>query len=551
MKNRIFSKENIIPVCLLLIAFSFAVFFCCQKSGLFVDELITIGQANSSKGGWIGEIRDEYADGNMFGHTLTSQEIFDYLTVDESERFDIVSSYKNLSTDCHPPLYPILLKIITSFSVNTFSKWPGLILNLILFLLNIFLVFRLCHKLLDNGIAAALTMLLYALSPSVLTSVTFIRMYILLSFLTLLLISEIMQILGKPHPAVYPAITITILMGMMTQYIYVFAAFFLCLFTLVILLKRKEIKAAVLFSISALAGVALLFPCFPAIFKQFSVKIDDDQVLVEKVAMGNFSNASSIPSVIISNLQKLFNDSLPAVEIMLITGCVCLITVVFLKYRESNKGKSYDKFKLPEGGNAKTMLIVLGADLILTFLAVSLIANATVQRYFYNLQALLYPFVCLLFCMAAHYFAQIGKKITTAGAAVLLAAVLTFSMFAVKIRPLEFMYPDYPGYMDSLSSYDHCPCIYISSDKYKMIDESALQFLIRSDDVFITNVSGLKSDELKKYIGSHADNRKVLVYYFDLVDEEDGINATIEELFGYENSKLLFKDVRTPCYILE
>ena len=254
MKACLFSKGHIFLLFLLFIAFLFGVFCCCQKSGLFVDEVITIGQANSDKGGWIREVNEEFTDGDMTGHVLSGKEIFEYLTVDESERFDLYSTYRNLSTDVHPPLFHVLLKVFYSFKISSLSYWPGLILNIILFMIGNFLMYKICYDIFDDGIIASITMLLYALSPSTLSSLIFIRMYMLLSVMTMLLIYEVIRLFSKKNKMIYPIISLTILLGMLTQYFFVFPAFFICLSVLVILIVRKEIKSAEDFKIQHANG---------------------------------------------------------------------------------------------------------------------------------------------------------------------------------------------------------------------------------------------------------------------------------------------------------
>ena len=544
------SDKGLIVIFFFLAALAFGVFFCCLKSGFAIDELITIGQANSSKGGWIRDVREEYTDGVMIGHQITGKELFEFLTVSNDERFNVVSPYLNLATDCHPPLYHMLLKVASSFVTSSFSKWPGLVLNLIIFMLCNLLVYKICNKIFNDRLASSVTMLLYAISLSSLSSLIFIRMYILLSLMTLLLMYEVMLILEKPRPVIYPAVTLTILMGMFTQYNYVFAAFFFCLVTLVVLLKRKQIKTALFFSVSALLGVGLLIPVFPAIFTQFNFGVAEGSTVSVNSTMNNILDFASYPATFAMNIQILLSDSMAAVVIVILAAMICLCVKMYLEYRKSSKGEDYDKYKIPSDNNAKTILIMTAVTLVLSFACIALSVSFPDQRYLHHLQALIYPFVCLVICIMMHNFRLISAKVKNVVTVVLVIAVLGASIRAVAVRSLPYLFTEYPSYQKTLDEYTHCPCLYVDPEHYDMIDAAALQFLVRSDDVFITNPTNLSSDELKKYVEEHADNGKLLVYIFDLKGKEGEILDYLSSSFGYKVSKPLFTSVRVPCYLI-
>ncbi len=532
-----------------LLAFATGLFFCCVKSGFFIDEITTIGQANSSKGGWIYEVRDEYTNGEMIGHTLTGKEIFDYLSVDDSERFDIVSTYRNLSTDCHPPLYHMLLKVFSSFT-SAFSKWPGLILNLIIYMLCNLLLYKICLKLCSDSNISAMTMLIFALSPAALASLTFIRMYILLTLFTLLLLYEVVLLFFGKRPLIFPTILLTILMGMLTQYIYVYAAFFLCLSTLLVLIKRKEFRTAFLFSFFSIAGVGLLIPAFPLIFTQFKLKADNGQTLVSNVVLHDDNEMATYLGSLKEALRIVVSDSLSAFEIAVIIITVILIAFIYLEYRKSSKGEEYSKFVMPNNADTKVILFISGFTSVLTFIVISLTVGYICRRYYYGVQALLYPFLCIIFCVQDYKKEQILKKRTKTHM-VSLVLVLVTSVLVLTLNPPPYLFADYSGYEKTLADYSHCPCVYVDSGLRKAADPSSFQFLIYSDDAYITNEACIESVELKKYIENHNNNDKVLIYFFEMEDRETDEIEKITHALGYNNNRLLFRSVSMPCYILE
>ena len=120
-------------------------------------------------------------------------------------------------------------------------------------------------------------MALYGLSTIGLSTMVMIRMYVLMTALTVLLALQVAELVKKPRPALYPLIGLTIFLGLMTQYYFVFYAFFLCAGYVLYALCRKDFKSLGLFALCAFAGVGLLLLCFPACL---------DQLFAEKLVSG-------------------------------------------------------------------------------------------------------------------------------------------------------------------------------------------------------------------------------------------------------------------------
>ena len=74
----------------------------------------------------------------------------DYLSVQEDEMLEYGQVYENQKNDVHPPLYYLLLRVSMSFSPNHFSKWPGIILNIIIYAFITIFVYLILNKLLEE-----------------------------------------------------------------------------------------------------------------------------------------------------------------------------------------------------------------------------------------------------------------------------------------------------------------------------------------------------------------------------------------------------------------
>jgi len=94
--------------------------------------------------------------------------------------------------DVHPPLYYLMLRIAMNFTKGYFSKWPGIVLNIIIYTFVTIIMYLILKKLLkkDNysiekaGILAFMSSIVLAS----LSNVIYIRMYSLLTLIILITI---------------------------------------------------------------------------------------------------------------------------------------------------------------------------------------------------------------------------------------------------------------------------------------------------------------------------------------------------------------------------
>ena len=129
----------------------------------------------------------------------------------------------------------------------------------VLYLWACWLLYRLVTTLFGSRWNAAATVALYGLSTIGLSTMLMIRMYVLMTALTVLLALQVTQLVKAPRPALYPLIGLTVFLGLMTQYYFVFYAFFLCAGYVLYALCRRDFKSLGLFCLCAFAGVGLVW----------------------------------------------------------------------------------------------------------------------------------------------------------------------------------------------------------------------------------------------------------------------------------------------------
>ncbi len=213
-------------ILLLILQLGTAAYFGAQKQGFHYDEYYSYYSSNvtyrllPTDREWkdVDEIRSEFA--------VLPGGRFQYGMVTLMQTFDV-----------HPPVYYLLLHTVCSLFPGSFSKWTGIGLNLFFFALCYILLARLALCL--TGGDRRLTFmacLLFGFNPGIISGVTFIRMYMLLTvFLLLLTYLHAAAILQERLTFLrfYLPVMITVYLGFLTHYyffVYLFmlAAAFAC-----------------------------------------------------------------------------------------------------------------------------------------------------------------------------------------------------------------------------------------------------------------------------------------------------------------------------------
>lgn len=188
-------------------------------------------------------------------------EVFDYFTV-----------YWNTSRDVHPPLFYFLVHFVSSIFYNNFSKYIIFIINLAFFLATC-IVLRKIAKRLDKENLAIPLLILYGFSIGAISTVMFQRMYMMLTFFTVLFLYINLKIYYnnfKLDKKLKIELVVTTILGFLTQYYFCIYAAFLALAMIIIMLwkeSKNEIENYILQLIkSAIIGVLLFLPSIYHIF---------------------------------------------------------------------------------------------------------------------------------------------------------------------------------------------------------------------------------------------------------------------------------------------
>ena len=240
-----------------------ALCFCMQKQGFHYDENYSYYSSNVTYG-------LNPPDGDWLSGSTISEEFC--ITPGKGFNFPLVA--KMQSFDVHPPVYYFLLNIICSLSSGIFSKWQGLILNLIFFVISELLIIAIANKVGNKNKAITwFSLALFGFSPAIISGITFIRMYMLLTSECMALILLHMNMLAdiKNNSSLSRfvkyliQIAVTVYIGFLTHYYFAVFAFFVAAFTTLYLFFSKNTrKTSYIYAITVIAGLLSAVLSYPA-----------------------------------------------------------------------------------------------------------------------------------------------------------------------------------------------------------------------------------------------------------------------------------------------
>ena len=254
---------KIMLIITIVLQLAVALCFCMQKQGFHYDENYSYYSSNVTYG-------LNPPDGDWLSGSTIAEEFC--ITPGKGFNFPLVAQMQ--SFDVHPPVYYFLLNIICSLSSGIFSKWQGLSLNLIFFVISELLIIAIANKVGNNNKAITwFSLALFGFSPAIISGITFIRMYMLLTSECMALILLHMNMLTdiKNNSSLSRfvkyliQIAVTVYIGFLTHYYFAVFAFFVAAFTTLYLFFSKSTrKTSYIYAITVIAGLLSAVLSYPA-----------------------------------------------------------------------------------------------------------------------------------------------------------------------------------------------------------------------------------------------------------------------------------------------
>ena len=271
-------KENKFIILTIVVLCGLMFYFIDQKQGFHEDEIFSYGSSNYKYDNvyrWFGYaeanqdiLYNQVLKGNIINRinnliryknnidsftkdeTLSKEiptwrykdEALDYLAIQKEDIFNYFSVYQNQARDVHPPLFYYLVHFISTFFYNCFTKYIIFTLNLIFFIGTLFVIKKIMESLNHKELVIP-TMILYGASMGCISSVMFQRMYMMVTFFSILYLYFIIKFIKDDFKIKDKFwFILTIILGFLTQYYFCIYIVLIFIILSIYLITTKNYK---------------------------------------------------------------------------------------------------------------------------------------------------------------------------------------------------------------------------------------------------------------------------------------------------------------------
>ena len=366
-RKRILATLVTIGMYLFLIA-SFVVLIH-EKKNLHTDEVLTYILANNTVNDSI-QLAPELGKKYTPADTIWKQ----MMTVQEGHQFDYGNVWSKQAADVHPPLYYVLIHTICSFFPGQYSKWFAAAVNLVFLLLTLYALRKLTWELTGNAWVVFVCSAFFCISSGVLSSTTFLRMYVMVMFLVTWLTYLFVRGVSNRDWRFYVCVTLTALAGALTHYYFVVYLIFICVVFGIVLLWQRAYKDLGKLIFCMLAAGGLTIAVFPASIRQ-SIG-------------GGYRGVDTIHNLMDTSVQGMayrLRECFSLLNQQLFGKCFWILLAGLLLIGLTNLGKA---IRLHTGmPQISAKWFVVAVPVILYFLVISKIAVYLIDRYFHPIYA--------------------------------------------------------------------------------------------------------------------------------------------------------------------
>ena len=487
------NKEYLLCIISVIIGAAIFITVGIGKRITFCDEVYTYMIVNSSDAAlqlvesqWY--TRNQVVD--MLGHT---------------ENDSVIQMLRNVRGDSHPPLYYGLVYILSLISGGSLSKWVALSLNAFMYMGTIVFLWMILYRLFKKPAAASASALVYALNVGALSDAMLLRMYMQLTFFTI--VSAYLTLLlyeNKDELKYYIFLGIATAAGFLTQFYFCFVAigFFIVwlVYNMAVKVYRRIFKY-----LGAMAG-AVLFDTLVWRYWINTILFNSDSETIKE-------NALDFANIFISFFKGMEIVQLSLFQRWYIAGGILSALVVLAALFSKKVSALHENIKLYIGTIAVALTSYAGA---VCYLTPSYLIST---RYFYAAAALelLLLAVCVNALLQAYtaHAGRAGGNIKSAAAVFCIAADVFILVLGYGID----YYTDadeYDGQRAVLEQYSGIPWL-ICGDENWRITANFFDYTIPEQLMRVTKDSAYRNEPILENTDSF-----IIVAYEDGDDQLEG-----------------------------
>lgn len=455
----------------------------------------------------------------------------DYLAVQEKDQGNWQPVYENQKNDVHPPLYYLLLRTVMGLAPGRFSKWPGIILNVVIMAgCTVFLYLILCKLLAKEKNAewkALAVALMAGLTVAGVSTAVYIRMYALLELMVLATLWLHLKWREQKDPGFgwYVAIGVMAILGVLTQYYYLFFLAGLVLVVMVQDIRRKDWRnlAKYLGSLAVAGGLVLLI--WPHILQHMFFGYRGQGVL---------SNLVNLP-VLFGHLWDYFWIVDYNVFHHLLVPLLCLCaSCLFLAAFATNGERDERRLARNDGPSqvsAKNKQLARGVQVMVLWPTVMYFVLAAVASPFIELRYIM-PVCGLIFALVIYGMYRLLKDVLVEKwcdivvmvtmLAILIAAPVQIGLGWMRV---ELLYRDRQAVMTAVTENPDAPILYFITTENNRFLDNILPFAEAKESYLALDLLEPTKQDIEKILAGKDLGQGLLVFVSSSQDQEKALAA--------------------------
>ncbi len=524
-------------ILLLQLALLFVASLC--KDGFNIDDILSYQLANSLYLPYL-ELSPDFInywhDSSYFMDAIT--------TTSESTSFVYSSVLYNQMQDVHPPLYYFALHTVCSIFRGAFSKWLGLAVNFVFFAGTSVQLYKTAQLFFLKNTFVLLPVLLWGFSIGAFSTFLLIRMYMMLSFATMLHLYLHLRFVSGKKLTLWRVCIIfaSLLFGFMTHYYFLIFAFFLTLAECLAYLSQKEIVPMLLYGFSNCGAVLLGFAIYPAAYRhifenyrgqesfdsffQFSQYLTRLGTLVQTVSVSVTLGAAVATLAMGVLLLSLWHKKTHATLLRITQSLAPTPEIPFMRY-----------------------FFVAGFSAIASFFLVAMIIGYNAERYLYYT----FPTIALALAIAiALLCAALPMRSGKAQLCAVLAALCALGAGWAGQVP-AYLEPESAAAIADAQTHQDASCIYVINKTWHFVayyielaNYRQVMFVNQEDfETLESTMASLEEDGFAHEIGTEE-----LLVYLPIGTAPDAYFDYLAETFGYADATLLRSHAYSDVYLL-
>ena len=457
----------------------------------------------------------------------TKEQAKEYMTVSSDEIFNYWSVYYNQARDVHPPLFYMLVHLVSSICLNNFTKYIIFSINLIFYIASCFVLKKIL-RLFNKEELSWITVLLYGLSMGMISIVMFQRMYMMLTFFAMVYLYLNINIFKNSFEIdkkTKRKLTITVILGFLTQYYFCIYAALVAIISAICMIKNKKwdsLKRYVWCHVKAAIIGLILFPA--SIYHIF---------FSYRGAAGGVAEGSYL-----SRLQEYLKLIFYGFSIPEILGYITLGIIIAMFIRRIIIAKRKD------------IATLICLPIFLFVLVIAKIAPFINIRYI----SIVFPIIIIAIELGVVSSVKELMKIIkndkipqfirkNASIIILVVIALVSSGYGLLKSKPEFLYTDYSKRIEIAEQYSNLKFVYIGQSPFNQLQD--MEEFLRYDNSIIINTWQL--DRLKEIDGLD-NNTEFILNIKCWVSDFDKTLKTVLENTGAKDYELLIDDGQSRVY---